>query len=88
MVGFPDIDEKFRDIGTSLRKAVDLQEDYISGLLQFQEACGYESSVDVVECIRKMCVRAKESSVSLKFESQGEVRLSEREGGRVRRDVG
>lgn len=74
MIGFHPIDEKFRDIGTSLRKAVDLKEEYLCSLLHFREACGYECLMGLVECIGKMCVRAKESAVQLKFEAKGEVR--------------
>ena len=62
-----------------------MREEYLSSLLHFREACGYEAQVGVVECIRKMCIRAKESDATLTIQSQEEVRRR-REGMREERE--
>ena len=75
LVGFPDIDAKFRDIGAPLRKAVDIREEYLFSLHHFKEVCGYDGKVGVVECIKKMCIRAKASDITLNVNVDGEVRV-------------
>ena len=75
LVGFPDIDTKFRGIGAPLRKAVDIREEYLFSLHHFKEVCGYDGNVGVVECIKKMCIRAKASDITLNVNVDGEVRM-------------
>ena len=63
----------FRDIGTSLRHAVDMKEDFLYAMLHLQEVCGFEGKVGVAECLGTMCSRAQESNLTLKITEQGEV---------------
>ena len=73
LVGFPGIDAQFRNIGTSLRLAVDLREEFMYALLQLQEGCGFEGRVGMAQCLATMCARASESDLKLKIAAQGEV---------------
>lgn len=78
------MDSRFRAIGPLLRKGVDAQEDYSYSLLHFREVCSFGWQMDILECVKKMCDRAEESSVSLSLSTVGEVS----ECGRVRSGCG
>ena len=67
------MDAKFRDIGPLLRRGTEAMEEYQYSLLHFREVCSYGWQMDTLECVRKMCARAKQSGVSLSMHSVGQV---------------
>ena len=74
MVGFQPVDEKFKDIGAYLKKAVDLKEDYLVNLLHFKELLSYGPQISCEDGVGRMCSRARESNITLKLTSLGDVR--------------